>query len=237
MEQNKVQKNDTSPFFRCLPLIVFLVAIPAVVLAGCFLFADRQYTWITLCVAVLSLVPFFVRFERSDADAKRLVLIAIMVALSVAGRFAFAAVPHFKPVTAMVMITAIYFGSEAGFMTGALSALISNFYFGQGPWTPFQMLAWGMIGLIAGALSKVLKKSWISLILCGVLSGVLYSGIMDIWTTVSMYGTFHWAGYLSACASALYVTATYMWSNALFLAVLAKPIGKILNRITVKFCL
>ena len=82
-----------------------------------------------------------------------------MVALSVTGRF----IPFFKPVTALTVLTAVYLGGEAGFLCGALSAVISNFWFGQGPWTPFQMLAWGMIGLFAGLLASPLKRSRIRL--------------------------------------------------------------------------
>ena len=109
---------------------ILCLLIPAVVLGGALIFRDRQYAYITLCVAVLSCLPFFLHFERSANDVKRLILIAVMVALSVAGRMLFAPLQHFKPVTALVIITAMYFGSEAGFLTGALSAVLSNFYFG-----------------------------------------------------------------------------------------------------------
>ena len=75
-----------------------------------------------------------------------MVIAAVITALCVVGRF----IPFFKPIAALTIIAAVYLGGETGFMVGAMAALMSNFYFGQGPWTPFQMLAWGMIGLIAG---------------------------------------------------------------------------------------
>ena len=78
-------------------------------------------------------------------------------------------------------------GSESGFLVGAMSALVTNFYFGQGPWTPFQMFAWGMIGLIAGYLGDPLRRSRIALAVYGAFSGIAYSMIMDIWT-VLWYG-------------------------------------------------
>ena len=114
---------------KILTYVVLCILIPAVVIGGAILFEDRQYAWISLCVAILSCIPFFLRFERREADTKRLILIACMTALSVLGRIVFAPVPAFKPVTAMVVITAMYFGCEAGFLTGSLSAVISNFYF------------------------------------------------------------------------------------------------------------
>ena len=155
--------NKSEKLKKTLTLLILCVLVPAVVLIGALVFGSRSYAWISLCVVVLSIVPFFMRFEKSSLDVKRLVLIAALVALSVVGRMAFAAVPGFKPVAALVIITAVHFGGEAGFMVGALSALLSNFYFGQGPWTPFQMFSWGIVGLIAGLLAPVLKKHLVAL--------------------------------------------------------------------------
>ena len=157
-----------------LSYIILCFVIPTVVLSGALIFKEKQYAWISLCVTVLSCVPFFLHFEHSENDVRRLTVIAVMVAISVIGRFIFAPIPGFKPVTATVVITAMYFGSEAGFMTGALSAVISNFYFGQGPWTPFQMFSWGIVGFIAGVAADPLKRSRIALVIYAVVSGVLY---------------------------------------------------------------
>ena len=216
---------------------ILCLLIPAVVLGGALIFRDRQYAYITLCVAVLSCLPFFLHFERSANDVKRLILIAVMVALSVAGRMLFAPLQHFKPVTALVIITAMYFGSEAGFLTGALSAVLSNFYFGQGPWTPFQMFSWGMIGFFSGLLAPLLRRSRIALCIWGGIGGVLYSFLMDIWTVLWADGYFNLPRYFAAIASAVPVTAVYVVSNILFLLVLAKPIGQLLARMKTKYAL
>lgn len=220
---------------RIISFIILCVLVPAAVVAGALLFDERRYAWVILCVTLLSCLPMFISFERNSADAKRLVMIAVMTALSVAGRFLFAALPGFKPVTAMVVITAMYFGSEAGFMTGALSAVISNFYFGQGPWTPFQMFSWGIIGLLAGLFARRLRQSRIWLSVFGVLSGVLYSLLMDIWTVFWADGYFNITRYIAAVGSAAWFTAVYAVSNVIFLMLFAKPIGKILDRISVKY--
>lgn len=220
---------------RIISFIILCVLVPAAVVAGALLFDERRYAWVILCVTLLSCLPMFISFERNSADAKRLVMIAVMTALSVAGRFLFAALPGFKPVTAMVVITAMYFGSEAGFMTGALSAVISNFYFGQGPWTPFQMFSWGIIGLLAGLFARRLRQSRIWLSAFGVLAGVLYSLLMDIWTVFWADGYFNLTRYIAAVGSAAWFTAVYAVSNVIFLMLFAKPIGKILDRISVKY--
>lgn len=214
--------------------LVFLLFIPVCILLGVFVFRDRAYLWISLAVAVLACVPFFLSFERKGNDTRRMIILAVMVALSVLGRFAFAPIPHFKPVTAIVVITGIYLGAESGFLCGALSAILSNVLFGQGPWTPFQMFAWGIVGWIAGLLSSGLKKSRVLLLLYGMLSGVLYSFLMDIWT-VLWWGEFSLSRYIAAIATALPVTAVYAVSNVVFLLVLARPIGGKLERIIFKY--
>ena len=160
-----------------------------------------------------------------------MVIVAVMTALCIVGRF----IPFFKPVTALTIITAMYFGGEAGFFVGAMSAVLSNFYFGQGPWTPFQMLAWGLVGLFAGYLAKPLKTGKVFLLFFGVLSGVIFSFVMDIWTVLWYNGTFDFGMYLSAMSAAVPHTALYAISNFIFLWLLAKPIGEKLERIKIKY--
>lgn len=106
-------------------------------------------------LAVCSL-PFFFKFERQKPRPREMVPLAVMAALGVVGRTVFQLIPlpNFKPVSAIVIITGVAFGPEAGFLTGALTGFVSNFIFGQGPWTPWQMFCWGMIGLIAGKLQN-----------------------------------------------------------------------------------
>ncbi len=212
-----------------------LLLIPLCVILGVKVFADRAYLWVSLCVCVLACVPFFFTFEKKRTHTAKLAVLAVMVALSVLGRFAFAPIPHFKPVTAMVTITGIYLGAQSGFLCGALTALLSNILYGQGPWTPFQMAVWGCIGFLAGVAAPLLRKSRIALGAFGVLSGILFSVLMDIWTVMSADGTFTLSKYVAAIVAAIPVTAVYMGSNLIFLAVLAKPLGEKLNRIVWKY--
>ena len=120
-------------------------------------------------------------------------------------------------------------------MTGALSAVISNFYFGQGPWTPFQMLSWGLLGFIAGLIADPLKRSRVVLAIYAVISGVLYSLLMDIWSTLWADGYFNVSRYLAFVVSSAQFTLIYAVSNLVFLLLLARPIGKILGRIKTKY--
>lgn len=220
---------------KLISYIVLCLLIPLTAIGGTLIFGAKSYAWISVFVAVMACVPFFLRFEKKESDSKRLILISAMVALSVVGRIAFSPIPAFKPVTALVIITAMHFGGEAGFTVGALSALISNFYFGQGPWTPFQMLTWGIIGLLAGLISSALRESKVTLVLYGILSGIMFSALMDIWSTLWTDGYFNLSRYLASVASALPFTVIYSVSNVIFLLFFAKPIGKILERIKTKY--
>ncbi len=208
-----------------------LLLIPAAVLAGSHIFREKQYLFLAFSVAALSVLLFLAGIERRQIGTRRMVITAVMTALCIAGRF----IPYFQPITAITIITAIYLGSEAGFLTGAMAALLSNFYFGQGPWTAFQMLAWGMIGWLAGQLAAPLKRSKAFLLIYGVLSGVAYSLIMDIWTVMWYDGSFDFSLYLAAFVTALPHTLLYAASNFLFLWWMAKSFGEKLSRIKIKY--
>ena len=215
-------------------MILFLL-IPLCILLGVTVFHDRAYLWVSLCIAVLACVPVFISFEKGTANTQKMIVLSVMVALSVLGRFAFSALPHFKPVTAVVVLTGMYLGAESGFLCGALSAIVSNILFGQGPWTPFQMFTWGVIGLLAAGFSRWLKRNRVALSLYGVFSGILYSMMMDIWTVLAWDGTFSVARYFAAVLAAIPVTGIYVVSNVIFLLVLAKPIGEKLDRMIRKY--
>lgn len=215
-------------------LCVFVVA-PLIVLCGVFFFGDRKYAFISLALSVVACIPFFISFEKGENNTTRLVIIAVMVALSVIGRLVFYYVPGFKPVTAMVIITAIYFGAEAGFMTGALTALISNFFFGQGMWTPFQMLAWGLIGFAAGLLTRKLINSKLLLCTYGAVSGIAYSLLLDLFGVIWADTYFNFSRYIAMVVSSAPFTILYAASNVIFLLVLQKPLGKKLERVKDKY--
>lgn len=216
---------------KALKILLPFVIIPTAAVMGTLVFDEKKHLFVSLFIAILTIILFVIGFEKKEIGTRRTVIVSVMTALSVAGRF----IPFFKPVTALTAITAIYLGGEAGFAVGAFSALISNFYFSQGPWTPFQMLAWGLIGLAAGALARPLKKSKIFLLIFGVISGVAFSLIMDVWTVLWYNDGFDTALYLSAIVTALPHTILYSISNFLFLFYLSKPFGDKLQRIKIKY--
>lgn len=218
-----------------ITLIIFLLALPILILTSYYVFQEKFYTVTSVLTAFLSCLPLFYAFNKKTSNSKELTVVAVMISLSVVGRFIFAWLPGFKPVTAITVITAVYLGKEAGFATGALSAVVSNFYFGQGPWTPFQMFAWGILGFLAGLLYKPLKKSKIALCAFGAFAGIAYSFTMDIFTVLIADGSFNFSRYIAMILSAAPITAEYAVSNIIFLLLLSKPIGEKLQRIKKKY--
>lgn len=216
---------------RFLRIFLPFVLIPAAIVFGIFLIEAKHHLLVSFAVAVLSLLLFFCGFEKKKIGSRRLVIVSVLIALSAVGRM----MPVIKPVTVFALIAGIYLGAEAGFLVGSFSALISNFYFGQGPWTPFQMLAWGLIGFFAGICASPLKKNRIFLYIYAVFAAVLFSAVMDIWTALWLGGEFLPALYLSKVITSLPHTAIYAVSNIIFLMLLRKPLGEKLERIKIKY--
>lgn len=212
---------------KFLSVFLPLLLIPLCVAAGAFIFPSGSFAYTIVLVALLSIAAFFGGFEQKKTGSRRLILVAVMVALSVIGRF----IPFFKPISAITVLTAVYFGREAGFLTGSLSAVISDIYFGMGPWTPFQMLSFGLIGFFAGIFGERLKKSTPLLLVYGGLSGIVFSFIMDVWTVAWYSGGVDPSLYVTALYTAIPYTVIYSASNILFLALFAKPLGRKFDRI------
>ena len=101
-------------------------------------------------MVVLVILAFFFEFESAAMGAKEIALVAMLGTISAAVRIPFAAIPNVQPCTFIIICSGYIFGPLAGFMVGAVTALVSNLFLGQGPWTPYQMLAWGLAGSLCG---------------------------------------------------------------------------------------
>ena len=130
-------------------VLIFLV-IPALIALTVFLGSKRLYMPLSLLILVMIMAPFFMIFERRRPRAREVVLIAMMSALTVASHTFFHIAFPVQIGTAMVIISGISLGPEAGFLIGAMSRFVCNFYMGQGAWTPWQMFCWGLLGFLAG---------------------------------------------------------------------------------------
>ncbi|MGI5939960.1 MAG: ECF transporter S component [Thermoleophilia bacterium] len=218
-----------------IALIALAVALPGL-LVWASLTGEKNPGLLSAVFMLLSMVPFALRFERRRPLAREIVPIAVMAALAAVGRMAFAALPNFKPTTAIVIITGLAFGPEAGFITGSVGALVSNFFFGQGAWTPWQMFCWGMIGAAAGLLRnrRFMKARW-SLALFGLICGFAFDWVMNLWYVIGFIRPITWQSVVTVYAMGIWFDVAHGVSTAVFLVLLAKPWGRLLDRIRTKY--
>ncbi len=221
---------------------LIVIAIPLVIFFGIYFLNDRSSVFIGLCIVCLAMLPFAMVFENRRPQARELLLIAVMAAIAVVGRWAFFMVPQFKPTAAIVIIAGIGLGSEAGFLTGAMAGFVSNFLFGQGPWTPWQMFAFGIIGFFAGLLfppkKKREKKGLHLLALCtygGLSVLVIYGLVMDFSSVITAVGTFNGKMLLARIISGFPFNVIHAVATVIFLFFLASPMERKLNRIKKKY--
>lgn len=235
--------------------IFAVVLVPVVILLSDRM-GDRNYYIAGVLIIILAMIPFFAGFESRRPEARELVTIAVMCAIAVASRIVFIMFPGFKPIVAIIMITGMAFGPSAGFLTGAMGAFVSDFVFGQGPWTPWQMFAFGIAGFIFGLLSgrgpvkaeaglpsgfsggrtmkKTLQRLPVSLFGFAVIV-VIVGPILDTCTLFTMTTTVN-----ASSAAAVYLTGlpvNLIHGLAVFLTLffLTVPIMDKLDRIKIKY--
>jgi energy-coupling factor transport system substrate-specific component len=191
-------------------------------------------TWQAAAFAVLgvALLAGFGWYERSRPPAKVVTLVAALAALAIVGRIAFAPLPNIKPTTDIVLLTGFALGGAPGFCVGAITALVSNFFFLQGPWTPWQMVAWGGVGIAGAGLARLSggrELGRLPLALACAVAGLAFGAFMDlyIWTL----GAEQTAGaYAAVSASSLPFNLAHMAGNFVFCLVIGPPLVRALRR-------
>ena len=167
---------------------------------------DTRWALLSLLAVTLALIIIYLRYDRRGASAKEVALIATLAAL---GRIPFAAIPSLQPTTFLVLITGYVFGVVPGFMVGSLAAFVSNFFLGHGPWTPWQMLGWGLVGVSGGILGGLqLKRAKLPLLIMSFLWGFLFGWLLNIW---------HWLAFVYPLSlkSLVAVQLTSFWFDAM----------------------
>lgn len=198
----------------------------------------RVYYLVSTLVVMEIMLPFFLRFESRKPQARELATLAVMAALSAVSRAAFAFLPYFKPITGIIMITGIAFGAEAGFLTGAVGVFASNFFFGQGPWTPWQMFAYGFGGFFAGLIfhnRPGWQKPWV-LAPFGFFTILLLVGpMLDSCTVFTMLTKFTKEAVLLIYGQGVPVNISHGTGCGLTLLLLSKPLLQKLERLRIKY--
>lgn len=203
-----------------------------------FLFADSvNYYIVSVVILIASMLPFFVSYEQKKVTARDITLTATLITLAVVSRAAFYLVPQVKPIAAVVIVSAVCLGAHKGYIVGAFSAFVSNFIFGQGMWTPFQMVALGTVGLLAGLIFRWLKVNRYTLSIVGfVLATVVYGAIVDMSTVLSAYGNnVTLKGALSIYASGAVFSLVFGGATAAFLFLFGMPFITKIERISKKY--
>ncbi len=239
IENAQVQKDKRKLSKRTvIAAAMILLAIPLTIFIGYYYLDDRKYYFISLLIIIETMTPFLLIFEGRKPQARELVIIAVLCTIAVAGRAAFFMLPQFKPVLAVVIISGVAFGGETGFLVGAVSMLVSNMLFSQGPWTPWQMFAMGIIGFLAGVLFRkgLLLRSRLPLCIFGALAAIIiYGGLMNP-ATVLMYQTHPtWPMFLVSYIQGFPFDLVHAGATIFFLWVISRPMLEKLDRIKVKY--
>lgn len=223
--------------------VLALLAVPVAMLA---LFASgwANSAVLMLAVAVLVIGLFFARYERSRPALRQIMPTLVLASLAAAGRILFAPIPDFKPVSAIAIIAGASLGPQNGFMVGALAAFTSNFFFGQGMWTPWQMYAWGLVGYTGGLLASAGmltrpdgRPRRGALVCAGVASGALYGAVINAYDIIGFVQPFTWEGAFARLVAALPFDVMHGASTALFLLALYGPWTRRIGRVVRKYAL
>ena len=218
--------------------VLILLLIPLTLFVGETWLGGKKYLVIALFIMLEMMLPFFMVFESRKPQARELVIIAVLCAIGVAGRAAFFMLPEFKPVWAVTIIAGVAFGGETGFLVGAMTMLASNVMFSQGPWTPWQMFAMGIIGFLAGVLFRkgLLRRNRLALCIYGAMACILiYGGIMNPASALMWAGTINWGTILTYYVSGFPVDYVHAAATWIFLWFAAEPMLEKLDRIKVKY--
>jgi len=177
----------------------------------------------------------FARFEEAEISSKEVALIGILAAITAASRIPFAALPNIKPCTFLIIVTGLVFGPLAGAMVGAITAAVSNMFFGQGPWTAWEMVAWGMVGLASGYIGSKMKEITVKdIIILGIVLGMAYNTLMDFSSWITFYRSDPNL-FIPTFVAGLPFGALHVFGNVVFAMLLGKPVLALFQRFKRRF--
>ena len=202
------------------------------------IFQEGNYYIAAVSIIILSIIPFYVFFEQRKIKTSEIVTLSVMIALCVASRVVMAYIPQVKPTCALVIVTAIAFGPNVGFFTGSLSMFISNFIFGQGMFTPFQMLGMGLVGFICGLIFH--KKTYSSnkfavSIIGGLTCFIVYGIIVDSCSFLMMSTDFTFKSAIKIYLSGMSFNFIHGIITGILLFFINKPMTDKFNRLRIKY--
>lgn len=221
-----------------ISIVAILILAPICAILQLKFFSNKSYYISAVIIIVLAMIPFFVFYENRKIKTGEIVLCAMMIAICVSSRAVMAFIPQVKGTCAIVIVTAIAFGPNVGFITGSLSMFMSNFFFGQGMFTPFQMLGMGLTGFFCGLIFY--KKSYnTDRILVSVVGGVIcffvYGFIVDSCSVLMMLSDFTLKSVIGIYASGVTFNLIHAITTAILLFFINKPMTDKFTRLRIKY--
>lgn len=219
--------------------VISLMIIAPVLIMLIFKFSESNNYYISaIAIIVLSLIPFYVFFENRKIKTGEIVVVAIMISLAVGSRAVMAYIPQVKPTCALVIVAAIAFGPNIGFFVGSVSMFVSNFFFGQGMFTPFQMLGMGLVGFICGLIFH--KKRYAAnkvavSIVGGITCFIVYGLTVDSCSFFMMSTDFTLESALKIYISGASFNLIHGITTAILLFFINKPMTDKFNRLRIKY--
>ena len=208
--------------------VISVAAVVAFAAAAWAATSPQQGALSLLLVAAALLVAGAAWLDPGLGASKTLALVATLAAAAAGGRVLFAAVPGVQPVTVIAVAAGAALGARAGFGVGALAALVSNFFLGQGPWTPWQMLAWGACGLAGAAFAQLIRRRVPFAVLCCIL-GFAFSAFMDLWMWVT-YLPHTWQALVVVIGQGFWFDVAHAVGNVLIALTIGPELRRLLER-------
>ncbi len=213
-----------------------LLIVPLTLLA-CAAYGIGATAALTMLVTIACICAFFVGYDASAPSLRQVMPTVVLASVAAAGRVLFAAIPDVKPVSAIAIVAGAALGRRQGFMVGALAALVSNLYFGQGAWTPLQMYAWGMVGYVAGVFADagMFERAPWSVYAYGFLSAIMYGAILNSWHVIGFVRPLNWQTAALAYAMGFPLDVVHGIATVVFLLIIWAPWRRAIERVVRKY--
>jgi energy-coupling factor transport system substrate-specific component len=220
-------------------LMIALIIVTAV---AAFILESMEFPWLeflnwgvlSAILAIMVCLALLFEFDSAATNSKEIALVAMLGTISAVFRIPFAAIPGIQPCTYIIFCTGYVFGPVAGFAVAAITVVVSNFFLGHGPWTLYQIIAWGFIGLAAHLFTRI-KLNTILLIVTGIVSAYLYGLITNIWFWTAFIYPLTWKTLLVTELNTLGFDSLHAAGNAVFFGLLGLKTIEILKRFKNRF--
>lgn len=211
-----------------LMMAIFLLLIVAL--------KGQHFLIFSFSCLVASMLPFYWRFETRDIRAREIIFIAVLAAIAAVTRVPFAPLPSVQPTSFVIIVSALVLGPESGFIVGSTAAIVSNMFLGQGPWTPWQMFCWGMMGVTAGLIGRYQwAQNKYLLCILGFVWGFIFGWTMNLWYFVAYVNPLTIKTFIAAYLASFYFDLAHALSNVFFIFFFYQSWYRIISRFKVKY--